>query len=83
MLTMLLPRLQTPLQFTWQEALGNVVPSIDEWIGGGLRNLVGSDGGHAVRLGIVVWRGQHVAGALSRAGIQAWQRAAYEPKPAA
>ena len=74
--------LQTPLQYCWKGPLGDGAPSIDERIRGRLCNLVSCDGGHAVRLRVVVGRGQHVAGALSRARIQARQRAAYESKPA-
>ena len=44
---------------------------------------MGYDGSHAVRLGIVVGRGQNVVGTLGRACAQAGQRAPYEPKPAA
>ena len=58
------------------------LPGIDEGIRGSLHELVGDDGGHAVRLCIVVGRGQNIAGTLGRACAQAGQRAPNEPKPA-
>lgn len=56
-------------------------PCIDERVGGGLCGLVRDDGGHAVRLSVVIGRRMHVARALGGAGVQAGERAADEAKP--
>lgn len=44
---------------------------------------MGYNGSHAIRLCIVVGSGQNIAGALSRARAQTWQRTPNESKPAA